>query len=261
MEIILIACLALMASGLTLFSGFGLGTILLPAFALIMPVDTAVAATAIVHLANNLFKVGLVGRMADRAVLLRFAVPATLAALAGAWLLVQLAGLPVIARYSAFGATHEVGALRLAIGVLIVAFAVLELIPAFARLSFPPRFLVLGGLLSGFFGGLSGNQGALRSAFLIKAGLSKEAFIATGVVAAVIVDVARLTVYGVSHVTRDFAALTDEAWLLVGAATLAAFLGAFIGTRLMYKVTLRMVRLVVALAMIVLGAGLAAGLL
>lgn len=46
--------------------------------------------------------------------------------------------------------------------------------------------------MSGFFGGLSGNQGAFRSAFLIKAGLSKDAYIATGVVAAVIVDLTRL---------------------------------------------------------------------
>ena len=33
---------------------------------------------------------------------------------------------------------------------------------------------------SGFFGGLSGMQGALRSAFLARAGLSKEAFVASG---------------------------------------------------------------------------------
>jgi hypothetical protein len=38
-------------------------------------------------------------------------------------------------------------------------------------------------------------QRALRSAFLIRAGLSKEAFIATGVVVAAIIDVTRLGVY------------------------------------------------------------------
>jgi len=42
---------------------------------------------------------------------------------------------------------------------------------------------------------------------------------------------------------------------------LSAFLGAFAGARLVRKVTLRAVQLVVALAMIVLGAGLASGLL
>jgi hypothetical protein len=40
------------------------------------------------------------------------------------------------------------------------------------------------------------NQGALRTVFLIRANLSKESFIATGVVIACIVDVIRLSVYG-----------------------------------------------------------------
>lgn len=261
MGIVFIATLAFLASGLTLFSGFGLGTILLPAFALIMPAEVAVAATAVVHLANNLFKLTLVGRQADRGVLVRFAVPAAVAAIAGAWLLVQLSSVPVVTRYHAFGGEHTVEALPLVIGTLIVAFAVLELSPAFARLSFPPRFLPVGGLLSGFFGGLSGIQGAMRTAFLIKAGLTKEAFIATGVVAAVIVDVTRLTTYGVSHVTRNFAMLPSNTWLVVGIATASAFLGAFTGARLLHKVTMRSVRIVVALAMISLGSALAAGFL
>lgn len=65
MDYALIAATAFVASGLTLFSGFGLGTVLLPAFALFLPVPAAIAATAVVHLLNNLFKGGLVGRNAD----------------------------------------------------------------------------------------------------------------------------------------------------------------------------------------------------
>ena len=37
----------------------------MPAFALFFPVPIAIAATALIHLANNLFKVYLVGRDAD----------------------------------------------------------------------------------------------------------------------------------------------------------------------------------------------------
>ncbi|MGF1640721.1 MAG: TSUP family transporter [Rhodospirillales bacterium] len=261
MEILAVAGLAFLASGLTLFSGFGLGTILMPAFALIMPVEVAIAATAVVHLANNVFKLWLVGAAADRGVVVRFALPAALAAVVGAAVLVRLSDLPTIVSYTAFGADRSIEALPLAIGLTIVLFAVLELAPGFARLSFPRRLLPLGGVISGFFGGLSGNQGAFRTAFLIKAGLSKEAFIATGVVAAVVVDVTRLGVYGLSHVTRDFAALPPEVWPVVAVATASAFVGAFAGARLMRKVTLHVVRMVVAVAMIGLGAGLASGLL
>jgi hypothetical protein len=90
MSYLLICLTALFVSGLTLFSGFGLGTLLMPVFALFFPVGVAVAATAVVHLANNIFKAFLVGRQADLRVLLNFALPGSVAAVAGAWLLTSL---------------------------------------------------------------------------------------------------------------------------------------------------------------------------
>jgi hypothetical protein len=56
MDLLIIGLAALLASGLTFFSGFGLGTILMPVFALFVPVPLAVAATAVVHFANNLYR-------------------------------------------------------------------------------------------------------------------------------------------------------------------------------------------------------------
>jgi len=258
----LVVCLTAFAvSGLTLFSGFGLGTVLMPAFALFFPVPTAIAATAVVHLANNLFKVGLVGRYADWRVVSRFGIPAALAAIAGAGLLTLFADLPVLASYTFAGQQHEVSTVKAVIGVLIALFAVLEFSPWFARLAIPARLLVLGGLLSGFFGGLSGNQGALRSAFLIKAGLSKEAFVGTGTILTVIVDTVRLVVYGLSFYASQWAAVKSDVVGLVAAAIISAFLGAYLASRLLKKVTLRYVQLTVAFVMVVVGAGLAAGLL
>jgi uncharacterized membrane protein YfcA len=58
---LLVFAMAFLASGLTFFSGFGLGTLLLPAFALFFPIEQAVALTAVVHFLNGLFKLGLVG--------------------------------------------------------------------------------------------------------------------------------------------------------------------------------------------------------
>lgn len=258
---LVIATVALLASGLTLFSGFGLGTILMPVFALFFPVTVAIPATAVVHLANNLFKVGLVGRRANWGVLLRFAPAAALTAMAGAWLLGLLADMPAVARYELLGQMRELHPVKLAIGLVIILIAILELSPRFSRLAFPPRFLFLGGLISGFFGGLSGNQGAFRSAFLLRAGLDKEAFVSTGVVAAVIVDTVRLAVYGLSFYATSFAALGGEVGGVVATAIVAAFLGAYIGARLLKKVTLRLVQFVVAAMMVVIGLGLAIGLL
>lgn len=260
MEYLIVCATALLASGVTLYSGFGLGTVLMPAFALFFPTAVAIAATAVVHLANNLFKIGLVGRHADWGVALRFSLPAAVAAIAGAALLNYFADLPALSAYQLGGQTHSITVLKIVIGLLIIVFAILELSPSFAKLTFPARYIPLGGLLSGFFGGLSGNQGAFRSAFLIKAGLPKESFIATGVVAAVIVDVARLAVYWLSFQREHFASLPRETIGLVGAATASAFCGAYIGARLMAKVTLRAVQLTVAGTMALIGAALASGL-
>ncbi len=261
MDYLIICVTAVLVSGVTLFSGFGLGTVLMPAFALFFPVPVAIAATAIVHLANNLFKLALVGRSADWHIALKFSLPAMIAAIVGASLLNGFAALPAIVSYTMGGRTHEITAIGVVIGLLIVAFALLELSPRFADLKFSPRYLIIGGFLSGFFGGLSGNQGALRAAFLIKAGMTKEAFIGTSVVSAVIVDTARLAVYGLSFYRHSFALLPSSMIGIVAAATVAAFIGAYFGARLLGKVTLRAIQLTVAGAMAMVGLGLAIGLI
>jgi uncharacterized membrane protein YfcA len=256
-EAITICGAAFAASGLTLFAGFGLGTLLMPVVALFFPVDVAIAITALVHLANNVFKLGLLGRQADRYVLVRFGVPAVVAALAGAWLLTVLAASPPLFSWEAFGRRQDVSLLKLVVGVLILVFVLVEQSPALARLSIDRRYLPWGGVLSGFFGGLSGHQGAFRSMFLLKSGLSKEAFVATGAVLAVLVDVVRTVVYGWDYAGR--AAPVD--WGLVGAASLAAFAGAWLGARWLRKVTIRTVQLAVSVLLVVVGLGLVLGLL
>lgn len=256
----MVCLVAATASALTLYSGFGLGTLLLPAFALFFPLPVAVAATAIVHLLNNLFKLALVGRHADKRVVLRFSIPAVLAAFLGAGLLLVVADAQPLATYELGGSAKDITVVELLIGAIIVVFAILELTPAFARLSFDRKYLPLGGALSGFFGGLSGLQGALRSAFLLKVGLSKEAYIGTGVVSAVLVDLARLLVYGVTLLGIGVVDL-EGTWGLVVAATASAFIGSYAASRYLTKVTMSAIRIVVAAMLIGVGTALMVGLI
>ena len=251
-----VVCLtALAASGLTFFSGFGLGTLLLPALAVFFPVEQAVAMTAVVHFLNGLLKLALVGRHADRRVVARFGVPALLASFVGAAALVWLSGVGPVYTHTAFGRESRVLPVKLVVGVLLLAFALIELIPRFRDRTFGPRHMPLGGVLSGFFGGLSGMQGALRSAFLARAGLTKEAFIASGVVIACLIDVSRLGVYA--------AALAAEAEQLnygvLAAAVLSAFGGTAVGNRVLKKMTMTGVQRVVAGLLLVVAAGLISG--
>jgi uncharacterized protein len=195
-EYAVICTVAIVVSALTLFSGFGLGTLLMPAFALFFPINVAVAGTAVVHLVNNLFKVALVGKHVSIGVVIRFALPAAIFAALGAFVLGYMSAMEPLVRYSVGGRSFEITAAKLVIAILIATFSLLDLLPRFQNLAFDQRYIPLGGAISGFSGGLSGLQGALRSAFLIRAGLDKDQFIGTGVVASVVVDVSRLTIYG-----------------------------------------------------------------
>jgi uncharacterized protein len=254
----LIICLAaFLASGLTLFSGFGLGTLLLPVMALFFPIDLAIALTAVVHALNNLFKCWLLGRHADTRVVVKFGLPAILSALAGAWVLLWLSDLQPLFIYQVWGREAQVTVVKLVVAILITVFALAEMAPAGARFSLPPPYLPLGGILSGFFGGLSGHQGALRSPFLLRAGLTKESYIATGVVISLMVDIPRIIIYSLN---LPGLSLEGNHGLLT-AAVLAAFSGAWLGNRLLKKFTLRMVQLLVAAMLLAIAGALGSGLI
>lgn len=165
-------------------------------------------------------------------------------------MLLWLTGLGVLFDYTLFGRRFEVSPVKLVFGLV-------EVLPRFRNMEFDPRYLPLGGAISGFFGGLSGMQGALRSAFLVRTGLSKEAFIGTGVVVACLVDVARLILYSGSI----FGGAANLDYGLLTAAVLAAFLGAFLGNRYLKKMTMRGIQWVVAVMLFAVAIGLARGLL
>lgn len=258
MTFAIIGLVAFLASALTLYSGFGLGTILLAAFSILFPVPVAVAATAVVHLLNNLFKGSLLGRQADWGVVARFGLPAIPAAIAGAALLAYLGSTSRLFVWEAYGHVYGPTAAGLTIGALMILFAALELQPWFQGLAAPPRLLPLGGMLTGFFGGLTGQQGAFRSMFLLKSGLEPSRFIATGVLIAVLVDLSRIPAYAAT-IGGDGLAGVD--WRLITFATLCAFAGAFLGARYLAKATIGIVRAMVAALMFIIGAALVAGMI
>lgn len=252
-----LALVAFLASLLTFFSGFGLGTLLTPVFILFFPVEVSIALTGVVHFINNLFKLFLVGRHADRQVLWRFGLPAILAAFLGAWCLLRLTGLSPLFTYTLGDRLIEVSPLKFVISALLIIFALMDVMPALKNLQFDQDKLPIGGILSGFFGGLSGHQGALRTAFLVKAGLTKEAFIGTGVVVAILVDLTRLSVYTARFTT---AGLGDQ-WPLVISTSCFAILGAYLGNRLLTKMTYALIQRLVAILLILVALALGAGLI
>ena len=255
-ELAIICSVALLASLLTFFSGFGLGTLLTPAFMLFFPIDTAITLTAIVHLLNNIFKSVLVGKNIDYTILLKFGLPGIVGAFVGAKALFYFTGAGVIMKYTMGGAIFEIKLINLIIASLMILFSFFEILPRFKQIKFGEKALIPGGALSGFFGGLSGHQGALRSMFLIKVGLTKEAFIATGVGIACLVDVIRLGVYFQNFESIEW----DNDKIYIISATLSAFVGAYLGKKVLKKVTLDTVQITVAILVIMLAIGLGLGI-
>jgi uncharacterized membrane protein YfcA len=242
MLLILVAIVAFAAAIMTFFSGFGLGTILTPFFCLFFSVQEAIALTAIVHFANNIFKFSLLKKYIDYNVALPFALTAVIMSFAGAWLLDFISFQHYQYSYQLFELNAVITPLKLVVSILMIAFVIIETFSDWSFKDSGTTSYLIGGMLSGFFGGLSGNQGALRSMFLVKAGLSKEAYIATGVLIACLVDVSRLSVY-----TQSWTALNLDAQLsLMIIAVIAALVGSLLGKKYIQKITMKsMQRLIV----------------
>lgn len=260
MDFLIIGLVAFAASGLTLYSGFGLGTILLPAFALFFPVPIAVAATGAVHLLNNLFKGGLLRRKAHWPTVLRFGLPAIPFAVLGAWVLSLLGSAATVFEWSAFGKVFTPTAASIVIGFVMIAFAILELQPWFQRLAAPSRLMPLGGAISGFVGGLTGQQGAFRSMFLLKSGLEPARFIPTGVLIAILIDLSRLPIYAITFSETTALRLGEREGQLIAVGTLCAVAGAYLGALYLEKATIEIVRMIVACLMLLVGSALVFGI-
>ncbi|MBE0638522.1 MAG: sulfite exporter TauE/SafE family protein [Bacteroidales bacterium] len=263
MDFIVIAIVAFGAAMLTFFSGFGLGTILMPVFALFFPVEIAIALTAVVHLTNNLFKTSLIWRSINLKVVAMFAIPAAVAAFLGASTLNWFSrNEMLIYGYEIAGKSFQITLLKVIIATLLIIFSFFELSKKLAKVTLSKKYLPLGGLLSGFFGGLSGHQGALRSVFLLRSGLGKEGYIATGIASAVLIDISRLSVYGTSFFARHFDTLAgDQSVNMMIVAILFAFAGSFIGRKALKKIKLPTIHLIVGIMIFVLGVLLGLGMI
>lgn len=260
-SILVIAVASFLTAGLTLFSGFGLGTLLMPVFALFFPIEIAVAATAIVHAANNVFKIAVVGKFADWSLVTRFGIPAIFSAFVGAWALGYVSHFEEILSYSLGPVSGTVTPVKLTMGVLMFFFALFELLPRLREIKFDRKYLLPGGLLSGFFGGFSGHQGALRSAFLVKVGVSTEAFVGTNAVIGFMVDMARIATYAlVFMMTGNGSPVGPDQWPLVTAAVAAAFAGVMIGKKYLHKVTMKVVQALAGTLLLIIAVILGAGL-
>ena len=71
----------------------------MPVFAVFFPLDLSIALTSVVHFLNNIFKLWLLGKRADKKTIILFGIPSVIFAFAGAFCLDLLANIRPIISY------------------------------------------------------------------------------------------------------------------------------------------------------------------
>ena len=235
------------------FSGFGLGTLLLPVFALFFDIEVAILATALVHFSAGIFKFLLTMSSINFSILIRFGITAVLGAYIGSFLVSKLSHDLIIYNYEFLNFNFKVELINFIIGVLMILFAFIELLPTLKTITFNKKYLPLGGFISGFFGGFSGHQGALRSAFLSKTKIENHVFIATSVSIAMIIDLVRVSSY------FQMSNFENLPWKMISFGVLFALTGTFFGKRYFDKKQNINIRLLVSVFLFLIGMAMILG--
>jgi uncharacterized membrane protein YfcA len=245
----IILFVAFTGAALSFFTGFGFGTILLPTMALFFDLTTAIMMTAFVHFLNTIYKLFLVGKYAHWPTVISFGVPSAIGAIAGALLLSALTSYFTPFQYSFMGIAGETSGLNIIMGILLITFSLFEYFNFLEKNMSGNKSLWVGGLLSGFFGGVSGQQGALRSAFLLHQFKDKHVFMGTRTVLAAIVDAVRITTY-LSMIALIFEQQNN--WPMIF-AILGGIGGATVGNMLLQKISLSWIRKAIVIFLLVVG--------
>ena len=202
------------AAALTVPAGFGLATMITPIVFLWLEPHEAVAVVGIVHGSHNAWKLKVLRSSVDYSAVRRYGWAMVVGALLGA----------------ALNTAVEADPLLLIVGVALVVLPLLSMSERWTNVRLPDAEDRIGGFGSGFFGGLTGHQGALRAMFLQKRLPNKTEYAATAAVLALVVDVTRVPVY----VALEGWQILDAGWLIVG-LVLAAVLGVQLGKRWLKK--------------------------
>lgn len=230
--------LAVVAGAVAALAGFGIGSLMTPALGASIGIRAAVAVVALPHALATATRLWGLRDDVDLRVLRSFGLASAVGGLAGAALQAFLAS----------------PALSFVLGALLILAGALELTGLGRRLAISGPAATLAGLAAGLFGGLVGNQGGIRSAALLHAGLSPRALVATATATAMLVDAARVPIYLVTSGTEIGANLRLVAILSVGVVV-----GTFFGAPILRRLPERTFRRLVAVVLIGVGVLLLAG--
>jgi uncharacterized membrane protein YfcA len=228
---------AVLAGAIAAVSGFGIGSLLTPLLMLSMPTAHAVAVLAIPHALATAIRWVRLRRDVHRPTFRQFGIASAGGGLVGAALQSQLAS-PV---------------LTFVLAILLILAGTTELLRRRVPLPQTPFWRVSGGILSGLFGGLVGNQGGIRAAALLGFQLQPRQLVATATASALLVDAARVPIYFLS--AGSVIADTTRIWVIV---SVGVTMGTFVGVPMLSRIPASTYRRMVGGLLLLLGFSLLA---
>ena len=229
---LLVTCAGLFGGAIASIAGFGIGSLLTPAIAYATGTKLAVAVVSVPHAIGTSIRFWRFRRDVDWRIVRSFGVTSAAGGLTGALLNTW--------------ATSR--ALELVFGSLLILAGISQVTGMAKRWRLRGTLAWLGGALSGFFGGLVGNQGGIRTAAMLGFEVDKRQFVATTTAVALLIDLARVPVY----VAVETAALV-RMWPIIVFATIGVIAGTFFGEKLLARVPEQKFRAVVGVLLLALG--------
>lgn len=224
--------LGIVTGGTASMVGFGIGSFLTPVLALNVGFGPAVAAVGIAHFFGSAVRFWLLKRSVNRKVLFSFGILSAVGGLLGA-LLQSWASSPILA---------------IIFGGLMIFAGVSNLTGWSDKFKTTGITSWLIGGLSGFFGGLVGNQGGLRAVGLVGFKLTKAQFVATATAVALAVDIFRVPVY-IATRSADLKQLVFE----IAAMSTGVIIGTLLGAPLLRKMPQKYFKLFLSAILVIVG--------
>ncbi|MFH1711807.1 MAG: sulfite exporter TauE/SafE family protein [Patescibacteria group bacterium] len=231
-EILLISALTIVASWVGTLSGFGSSTVLVPVLLLFFPLPETLLLAGILHWFNDIWKLTLFRKGIKWNLILSFGIPGVIATFIGASLILT--------------APEEL--LSRILGGFLITYAFYLLIHHKFKVPTSTPTAIAGGTLSGFFAGIFGLGGAIRSAFLTTYNLPKVVYIATAGAIGLAIDSTRVVTY-----LAEGSQLRSTLWFGLILFIPASFIGAKIAQKMVKKIPQKQFRFVIAMFLLVAG--------
>jgi uncharacterized protein len=231
-----IAILTLLASVVGTFTGFGISTIMMPVLLIFLPLPQTLLLVGIIHWFGDVWKMLFFRHGIRWKLLVGFGIPGVIASFIGASLSLTI--------------PHDL--LSRALGIFLVVYvAYLYLHPAF-RLGQSMPVAAAGGASSGFFAGIFGIGGEIRTVFLSAFNLEKAVYLATAGAIALVIDSSRLITYMAGGTI-----LPQPLLYGLMAFIPASLVGAVLGREVVNKIPQERFRVAISVFILLLGAKLA----